>query len=434
VTPMGMLVLSPHADDEVLGCSAFLGVPSHVLYLGIDEFHVVTRQQRVGEVCAVARLLGFTWEASDFTVNRYYERFADLVQVIEAAISRRRPGTVLAPIPSYNQDHRAVYEATLAATRRHDRNHFVPRVLLYEEPDNFLDPVYPFRPAYYVPVDIKAKLAANELHASQRRGHRSPAILTTMATFRGMQSHLEAAEAFEVVRWVDAGGLGGNAGGGSWPSAAGGSPPASGTVQFGEPETSLRDPQIHLGVDVEGFQITDEEREWPLTNPAAAAQECFAPDPIQAGRLADHGSSVLGTRQMERVIVDRLPAAPEPRVDGNRGENRVIAGIRRQGLDRAADRARPQQRCGHEQLEVGVGVDDPGFIDQQIIPVRAVGGEFGLAFDDLPATPARRCGHGLAVGVDVDSVKRNGGNAVEEVLKQRLAAERPEILRGDAAA
>lgn len=431
---MGTLVLSPHADDEVLGCSAFLGGSCHVLYLGIDEFHVVTRQQRVGEVRAVAGLLGFTWEAADLTVNRYYERFTDLVQVIEATISRKQPGTVLAPIPSYNQDHRAVYEATLVAIRSHDRNHFVRRVLLYEEPDNFLDPVYPFRPAYYVPVDIKAKLAANELHASQRRGHRSPAILTTMATFRGMQSQLEAAEAYEVIRWVDAGASGGNGGGCSWPSPAEASLPASGAVRLGDPEASFRDPQIHLGVDVEGFQVTDEKREWPLTNPAAAAQQCFAPDPVQASRLADHGSGVLRTRQMERVIVNRHPATPEPRVDGNRRENRVVSGIRCQGLDRAADRARPQQRCGHKQLEVCVGVDDPGFIDQQIIPVRAVGGEFGLAFDGLPATSLRRSGHGLAVGVDVDSVKRSGGNAVEEMFKQRLAAERPEVLRGDAAA
>ncbi len=201
------LVLSPHADDEVLGCSALLSPSCHVLYLGIDEFHVVPRDRRLEEVRAVAEFLGFTWEYADFHVNRYYERLADLIQVIEAAIATRRPHTILSPVPSYNQDHQAVYEACLVATRHHDRNHFASRVLLYEEPDNFLSPTYPFNPSYFVPLDVERKLTANDLHASQRRGHRSPELLKLMASVRGMQVGINAAEAFEIRRWVETGTL-----------------------------------------------------------------------------------------------------------------------------------------------------------------------------------------------------------------------------------
>jgi hypothetical protein len=126
-----------------------------------------------------------------------------MIGAIEAAIAEHAPTTVAAPVPSYNQDHRTVYEAFRTATRHHDRNRFVPRCLLYEEPDNYLQPVHPFNPAYFRPLDIERKLTANDLHRSQRRGHRSPHVLRTMATHRGLQAGLPAAEAFEVYRWID---------------------------------------------------------------------------------------------------------------------------------------------------------------------------------------------------------------------------------------
>src|SRR5262249_26012827 len=104
---------------------------------------------------------------------------------------------------SYNQDHRTVNQACFTALRQHDRNFFVPRVLIYEEPDCFLWEVEPFRPNYFLPVDIDRKLAGYALHASQVREHRSPDVLRSMAALRGAQSHLPFAEAFHILRWVD---------------------------------------------------------------------------------------------------------------------------------------------------------------------------------------------------------------------------------------
>ena len=202
----GVLVISPHADDEVLGCVSWLDPEATVFYCGVDDFHVVGREERLREIEAVGDLLGFEWEVGDFTVNRYSERFFDLVQALEKAIDATRPEVLLLPSPSHNQDHRAVHEAGQVATRHHDRNFFVPRVLLYEGPDNYLAQTWPFVPNYFRRLDAERKIAANALHKSQLRGHRAPNLLRSMAAHRGHQAGLDAAEAFMVTRWIDAGG------------------------------------------------------------------------------------------------------------------------------------------------------------------------------------------------------------------------------------
>lgn len=198
----GTLVLSPHADDEVLGCVSWLGPATCVYYVGVDEFHVVGREERLAEIAAVAELLGFSYRVGGFEVNHYDKRRFDLLQELEALVNELRPETLLIPAKSYNYDHQVVHDAALAATRHHDRNHFVGRVLVYEEPDIYLAQTTPFVPNHFRSVDIERKLRANALHGSQLRGHRAPELLQTMAEHRGRQAGLAHAEGFIALRWV----------------------------------------------------------------------------------------------------------------------------------------------------------------------------------------------------------------------------------------
>ncbi|HEV8438568.1 MAG TPA: hypothetical protein VGT40_10780 [Methylomirabilota bacterium] len=200
------LVIAPHADDEVLGCSSVLTRDAFVLYVGIDDMHVVDRDTRLREVAAVSEYFGFSWSAASFCVNRYYTEHFAIIQEIERVIEHTRPTRVFIPSPSYNQDHRTVSQACHVALRQHDRNHFVPRVFGYEAPDSYvgyggdglLSAVN-----YFIPVDIERKLRGYRLHASQVRAHRSEHILRGMAAHRGAQSMLPGAEGFHVVRWVE---------------------------------------------------------------------------------------------------------------------------------------------------------------------------------------------------------------------------------------
>jgi len=205
-THRATLVIAPHADDEVLGCASVIGADTLVVYLGIDDFHMVDRATRLEEIVAVSRYFGFAWRVAEFPVNRYYTEYRAIVQHIEDLIDEVQPSRVFIPSASYNQDHRTASEACHTAMRQHDRHYFVREVLAYEEPDMYVgragEPSH-FEPSYFRPLDIEKKLCGYRLHASQVRGHRSESILRGMAAHRGAQSMLSAAEAFHVVRWVE---------------------------------------------------------------------------------------------------------------------------------------------------------------------------------------------------------------------------------------
>jgi LmbE family N-acetylglucosaminyl deacetylase len=195
------LVFSPHADDEVLGCYSFLSPDCHVVYFGIEDRAYVSRKERVREVDRCADKLGFQWDALLHPVNSYH--VPSLIPDMERFIAELKPSTVLLPQPSYNQDHRAVYDAGMAALRPHDKNWPVPVVLVFEQPDSILwRHGMESEPTYFRPIDIEEKLHCYSLYASQVRGHRSPDSIRAMALLRGTQAGMGFAEGFTVRRIV----------------------------------------------------------------------------------------------------------------------------------------------------------------------------------------------------------------------------------------
>lgn len=217
-----ILIASPHLDDEVLGCASFLGAGPAGEPFGEDvaivyactthpEFASEIGFEHAAFIAAVRRMYSGR-------VNPYYLRReasainhldivpqAILIAEYERIINEIKPSTVLVPAPSYNQDHRAVYDAMLTACRPHDRNWYVKRVLAYEEPETFgaLRQPPAFRPTYFRSLNIMRKLELYQVYVSQVRGHRSSWHLSSIASVRGMQAGVEYAEAFEVLRWVE---------------------------------------------------------------------------------------------------------------------------------------------------------------------------------------------------------------------------------------
>lgn len=197
------LIFSPHVDDEVLGCFAWLKPGTHVLYGGVEERTTISRETRLRELDTAAEKLGFEWTLLDNTVNQYVAH--SLISHMEDAINSCKPTTVLIPEPSYNQDHRAFYDAAVTATRPHDVNWQVAQVIVFEQPHSVLWPHQQQpEPNYYIEIDIDEKLAAYALYVSQVRGHRSPETLTALATLRGAQINKPHAEAFFARRIVAA--------------------------------------------------------------------------------------------------------------------------------------------------------------------------------------------------------------------------------------
>ena len=205
------LVISPHIDDEVLGCGGILDKDTFVLYCGVENRYVngdmsISVVSRINELKKVSKFLNFDFKLLDNKVNNF--QLKDLIGEFEEVISRLKPQQIYIPYPSYNQDHRIVYEASLIATRPHDINFFVKKVLVYEQPHVFFwDKTHNinsgFVPNYFIPIDINKKIKAYELMKTQVRSFRSSENLKSMANLRGTQSNNEYAEAFQILRWVD---------------------------------------------------------------------------------------------------------------------------------------------------------------------------------------------------------------------------------------
>ena len=203
---MDKLIISPHIDDEVLGCGGILDSNSFVLECGVDKFHIVSRDRRIEELKKAQEILGVEFETLSNLVNSY--DVSTIIDQLSDTINKVRPEKVFIPYPSYNQDHKAVYEASLIALRPHDINFFVKKVLVYEQPHVFLwDHSHSisssFKPNYFVPIDMERKKSAYLSLESQVRSFRSPEFVEELAKVRGRQANLQFAEAFEVIRWVD---------------------------------------------------------------------------------------------------------------------------------------------------------------------------------------------------------------------------------------
>ena len=204
------LIIAPHIDDEILGCFSVINENSFILYCGYDENHIdfewVKKRPdstiRLSELKEVQNKHKFEYKILSNKINEY--KIIDLIPEFEKYINIIKPNELYIPVPSYNQDHRAVYEAMLTALRPHDINFFVKKILVYEQIQDLWNHNYhKFNPTYYKTVDIEEKIRTYQILKSQVRSFRSPDMLKNLAAIRGIQSNTKYAEAFEILRWID---------------------------------------------------------------------------------------------------------------------------------------------------------------------------------------------------------------------------------------
>ena len=222
-----VLVLSPHADDEALGCGGLLAKLAQrdcdvrVLYLAVDGFHhyglegETTYEQRVAEVEAVAELFGFDYDIV-YGNQGLIEKLdtlpqRDLVDHFEHAINAHRPDLLLLPYgEDYDQDHRAVFQAGFAAARpiaQQFGKWLVPHVLTYEMTKlQWAAAPLPRAVAYAdISEHIEAKCEGIRRYATQFRPSphiRSLESVTALASIRGKEIGVAHAEAFGVLRTI----------------------------------------------------------------------------------------------------------------------------------------------------------------------------------------------------------------------------------------
>ncbi len=222
-----VVLVAPHADDDVLGCGGLLallraqGVRPHVVLMAVDgSFHhghagATTYAQRIAEIEAVAALLGFSWEIV-FADEQRMERLdqvpkRELVDRFQDVYKAQRPQLLLLPsYVDYDQDHRQTFETAFAAARPIAAafgGWLIPTVLAYEQSKlGFAWQNLP-RPQLFVDISavIDTKCRAIELYASQHRPPphvRSLEAVRALARLRGAEIGVDFAEAYQVHRFV----------------------------------------------------------------------------------------------------------------------------------------------------------------------------------------------------------------------------------------
>ena len=217
-----VLVLAPHADDAEFGVGGYLHrmarektAAAQVVIFAYGNYvrangECVTFEERKAETAASLALLG----ADHKFVEGFYENYGDtgpskLVGQIEMLIDTVRPDELFVCLPSFNQDHTALYRATITALRpgRADR---VKRVWAYEYPGNCWGPEAPLWGHCYVRLsseDFNAKMSALLEHASQGFGvdharHVGMAGMCALAALRGSECGTSWAELFYLLREI----------------------------------------------------------------------------------------------------------------------------------------------------------------------------------------------------------------------------------------
>lgn len=210
-----ILVLAPHADDEVLGCGGYLlhqieqGAQVCIVIAtigGTDKKQVeeVRREEFLNvlnELGAEGKVLFFGKDAMLDTVPAF-----ELTSRIDEIIDEMRPDEVLLSYKSRHQDHIKLYDCAIASFRL--REGYQPKLIaLYEYPfvQDGLEPVKGGKMYHDITDVIDKKIELFNLYKSQVRQSPSPLNgegIRKLASFRGIESGLEYAELFYVQKMI----------------------------------------------------------------------------------------------------------------------------------------------------------------------------------------------------------------------------------------
>lgn len=227
-----LFIIAPHPDDEVLGCGGLIkkikdnGGKVYVLFLTVGDTQdyrkegLSTGSERLREIERVAKYMKYDDYRIAFQGNQYHLRLDQLAQLelmkeLEngpLSLNKLKPGIVATPYFSdYNQDHRAATMALFGATRPtpDDQKPLTKIILGYESvPTAGWWDAGKQNMNFYLHLskkELDAKMKGLELYTSQVRLGNHPRALASikkLAAMRGIESGVDAAEAFFTYRLI----------------------------------------------------------------------------------------------------------------------------------------------------------------------------------------------------------------------------------------
>ena len=220
-----ILILSPHADDEILGCGGFISKYSkhnyhiNVLILtnankGAPELYSSEKINQVRDEAKISnKFIGtkrlFFENLPALNLNNY--PIYKISNIISKYILKINPETVL--IPSANDihdDHKIIFKAAKVSMRNNNKNN-IKKILSYEvlSETEWNENEKSFNPNYYVSLDksdINKKVKAFLKYKSQVKKYphpRSKESIVNLSKIRGSKVFMRYAEAFKIERMID---------------------------------------------------------------------------------------------------------------------------------------------------------------------------------------------------------------------------------------
>lgn len=217
---MRIMVIAAHMDDETLGLGGTIA--KHVA--ANDEVTIciackraynhqfdsrLVEEEKSASLEAAKQLGVYDVRFLDLRDELLDERLLDIIIPLEKCLGLINPSVVYTHHRGDpNQDHRAVFQASLVVCRSFAAQH-MERLLAYEVPSSTdIAPPFPesaFQPNYYTNIEsfLDRKVQALKAYKRELREFPHPRSIEgikVLAQKRGMEIGFKAAEAFMVIR------------------------------------------------------------------------------------------------------------------------------------------------------------------------------------------------------------------------------------------
>lgn len=222
-----VLIISPHCDDEVLGCGGYISKYKdvknfYVLFLSnankgdpvkYSEKYIKKIREEALKVSKFLKIKKIFFE--DFPAPKLDIFPSSIIsERITGYLDLIRPNEVF--IPFFNDthvDHQKIYNASVTSLRPFLKlNNSICKIFCYEtlsETDFAIPGKNIFNPNFFVKLtnkNIEEKIKAMKIYKSQlkKQPHpRSSYGIKILASFRGLSSYTDYSEAFMVIRFYD---------------------------------------------------------------------------------------------------------------------------------------------------------------------------------------------------------------------------------------
>lgn len=211
-----ILVLSPHPDDELLGCGGTLLKYSKAeiswviltkmsLKQGFSKQKIKQREKEILDVkkkLKIKNLIKLNFETS--TLN--YSNLPKLISLLKKNVDKLKPDTIFAPF--INDAHSDHFFCTYAinSIAKSFRYKDLSQLFLYEtlSETNFNFTKDKFIPNVYINIKntLEKKIDLLKIYKSEIKNHpfpRSKEAIVALATLRGSESNFQFSEAFQLI-------------------------------------------------------------------------------------------------------------------------------------------------------------------------------------------------------------------------------------------